>query len=266
MIWLNGKFTDNPAAIAADNRGLLLGDGVFETMLAEKSQVHFLPEHFARLCASLRQLHMPLSYDLDTITDACAVLVAGEHPRMVLRLTVSRTGGRGLHINPDQPASWLLTAQAAAPVPQTLNAVTTPLIRPAANPTSHMKTISQLDNILARAHATRAHADEGLMLNEHGRLACAAAGNIFIQNGNTLLTPPESEGALGGIIRHAILTRAEKIGLTARTAPITPDALKTAAHIFVTNSLIGAVPVTQLDGHPKPPAADMKKITGLVTP
>lgn len=269
-MWMNGRF-ENEAHLSAHDRGFLLGDGVFETMLAENRAVHWLPAHYQRLHDSLKHLKMRVDYSLADIQAACDGVLkstSGQPPqqRMVLRLTVSRGfGGRGLNLQTEgAPESWLLTAAPAPIVPAELTCMTVPVLRPAQNLTSRLKTIGYVDNMLARDHARQNGADEGVMLNENGHIACAAAGNIFIQCGEQLFTPPETDGVLAGIIRQIILNRADEIGLSAKTASLTEADVLAADHIFITNSLMGAVAVRRFNDCPKEKSPTMQAISNLI--
>ena len=265
MIWINGDMQQD-AAIGSDNRGLLLGDGVFETLLVTNQHPLFITRHLARLYDSLDRLAMPPRFTQADIILACDALIkamqidAGRH---VLRLTVTRTGGRGLDISSEpQDQLWLMTLAPAAPAAEAYRLITATACRPSQALTSHIKSTNYLENILARQQAKEQGADEALMLNEHGRLACAAAGNIFVQIDNSLLTPPIEEGALAGTRRQILLDHHQDItqacGLEVKTQAITQDMAQKCQQAFVTNSLQGCVPVTAIDDHNLVPI-DIKK-------
>ena len=112
----------------------------------------------------------------------------------------------------------------------------------AATPRHVYKTTNYLDNILARRAALAAGADEAIMLNQHGRVAAAAAGNLFVQKGRQLITPPLSEGALPGIIRAALLASGDKSGLNVTEGLIGRDLLAKADALFISNSVQLIVP------------------------
>ena len=105
------------------------------------------------------------------------------------------------------------------------------------------------DNILARIEAVHKHADDALMLNNAGNAACFTVGNIFMRCGDTLYTPPLSDGALDGIIRRLILERHGGIEHSC-----TPNDIKTADALYLTNSIRGIVSIRSLDGHVFKPA------------
>jgi branched-chain amino acid aminotransferase/4-amino-4-deoxychorismate lyase len=113
---------------------------------------------------------------------------------------------------------------------------------------SRCKTLAYLDNVLARAAARRAKADEALMLNNRGELACAAAANLFWLMGETLFTPALDCGVLDGVMRAQVLEAARGMGLERREVRCGPEVLVGVEALFLTNSLIGVAPVSALDG------------------
>lgn len=274
MIWLNGAVSDaNNMGLAVSDRGFLLGDGVFETLLAVGGRIQHFERHWQRLLAGLGLLEIPVTYKAEEISRAAAALLegaktAGGPQRYVLRLSVSRgTGGRGLDIPAAEdkiPPSWLLTLAKAAIPPADISLVTSDIFRHSGNVTSRIKALSYLDNVLARRQARQAGAEEALMLNEHGRVSCAAAGNLFIYDGMHWLTPPVSEGALPGITRQLLLEN-DSNGMF-REAPVTAEVCAQAEAMFVCNSLIGVVPVRELDGGRKEKSPAMQAISNLLTP
>src|ERR1700722_7549099 len=93
-IWLNGALVSTDAArIDPADRGLLLGDGLFETVRVAGSQPRHAARHFARLQAGARLLRLDLP-DTDELHRALeAVIAAQEMVEGTLRLTVTRGPG-----------------------------------------------------------------------------------------------------------------------------------------------------------------------------
>jgi branched-subunit amino acid aminotransferase/4-amino-4-deoxychorismate lyase len=89
------------------------------------------------------------------------------------------------------------------------------------------------------------------MLNEHGRLASAAAANVFLIGKEGVATPAVAEGALPGIVRSLLLRHAAEAGVDIDERPIAPKELEDA-EIFLTNSLIGLRPAVLRRASPAP--------------
>ena len=118
------------------------------------------------------------------------------------------------------------------------------------SPASRLKALSYLDNILARAQARAAGADDALMLNTRGEIACAAAANLFWIEDGRLFTPALECGVLDGIMRAQVLAVA---GINVAEVRAGREALDRAEAVFLTNSLVGIQPVAALDGRPLGP-------------
>jgi branched-chain amino acid aminotransferase/4-amino-4-deoxychorismate lyase len=120
--------------------------------------------------------------------------------------------------------------------------------RNATSVTAHHKTLAYLDNVMARREALAVGADEAVMLNQDGDLACAAASNLFWIEGTQLLTPDLSCGVLAGTERARVLAAAAEAGIEARPVQASAEALQRADGIFLTNSLNGLWPVSHWQG------------------
>jgi len=110
--------------------------------------------------------------------------------------------------------------------------------------------LAYLDNVLARASAREAGADEALMLNTRGEVACAAAANIFWLKEGLVHTPDLDCGVLDGVIRAWVLAMCRNLGQPAAEVRMPLAALADAEAIFLTNSLMGVRAVSRLDGAP----------------
>jgi len=169
--------------------------------------------------------------------------------RAAVRLTLTAgSGGRGLD-RPAEPVPRLVAAAAAAPKPAgPARLVTATVRRNDQSPAARLKTLAYLDNVLARAQARAAGADEALLLNTAGELACAAAANLFWIAGERIFTPALACGVLAGTMRAQVLGRAAELGVEVVEARAAPAVLDEADAVFLTNSLIGVQPAAALDG------------------
>ncbi|MAA76425.1 MAG: hypothetical protein CML73_00105 [Rhodobiaceae bacterium] len=274
MIWLNGNFEDS-GKISSSDRGFLLGDGVFETLYATGTGVVYFNQHWQRLISALDLIDINIPYSPNDILRVCQELINHMHGEtdgennnqlqpFVLRLSVSRgNGGRGLAINPDAQPTWFITAAPCPPPPKSVTLHVSTLCRPSDNLTSRIKSLSYMDNILARKEAIIAGADEALMLNEAGLVSCAAASNIFIFKNNNWITPPTSDGTLDGIIRGEILNMGKLDDAPIREESLTLAQVQEADYIFICNSLTGAVPVVEINGLPKEKSPAMQAISEI---
>jgi branched-chain amino acid aminotransferase/4-amino-4-deoxychorismate lyase len=114
---------------------------------------------------------------------------------------------------------------------------------------------------MARREALALGADEAVMRNTEGHLACAAASNLFWVTEGVLMTPDLSCGVLPGIMRARVLAAASALGLAVQLAKARPEALYQAETIFLTNSLNGLWLVSHWQGQP---VAESVKAKALV--
>ena len=246
-IWLNGERSDAPpTAFDLSDRGLLLGDGLFDTALVIEGNPVYRNEHLLRLeeaCRAIRLVIDPtlLSAALDT---AAAGLAFGS-----VRLTVTRgPGSRGLSpqnlVRPTIIASNANLTAGVAFKPQSL--WQSSIRRNETSPCSRMKTLGYLDAVLANAEAKENGCDDAYFLNTRGCVVCAATCNLFMLTDRALVTPPLQEGALPGVTRAIVMRLARELGLEGHERPIDPGDLAQADAVFVTNSLKLIAPVERL--------------------
>ncbi len=253
-VWLNGSYVE-AGSLDPSDRGFLLGDGVFETIYVENGRCAFIREHLARLKAGLAALSIAAPDTLKNIASVIGELAARNalsDARAAARLTITRgASARGLRFAEAGAPTVLLTLAplgAASEKPLRLHMSTRP--RFSAASTAAFKAIGgYIENMLAHNEALAAGADEAIMINEHGRVACAAAANIFLLGADGLTTPPVGEGALPGVVRGALLKAAKEIGLSPKQRPVSPDELA-ASDLLLTNSLIGLRAAVMSDGAP----------------
>lgn len=246
-IWLNGRLSAAAAArIDPADRGLLLGDGVFETLAVADGRPLRLAAHLARLRAGAAVIGLPVPLTDAALTAAMAEVLDAAGPKTgSLRLTLTRgVGPRGLPPPPEPSPTVMLTAGGLPPETPAHVIVAQSTRRNEHSPLSRIKSLNYLDNILARMEAQRAGADDALVLNTAGRVAEASAACLFWVKDGALFTPPIAEGALPGVRRAGIIA-----ALGAAERPVLADELRGADEIFLANSL-SVRPVASLDGRP----------------
>ncbi|MDB5476677.1 MAG: 4-amino-4-deoxychorismate lyase [Phenylobacterium sp.] len=249
--------------IASDDRGFTLGDGLFETVLADAGALQHFDAHLDRMTAGAAVLGLPAPNRAAAAAAMRRALTeAGlTDVRAAVRLTFTAgPGGRGLD-RPQTLRPLLVATAAAAPKPAgPARLMVSAVRRNERSPAAGLKTLAYLDNVLARREAGAAGADEALMLNTKGQLACAAAANLFWVAGERLVTPALGCGALPGITRARVIAAARARAIAVEEAAAGPEMLASAAAIFLTNSLIGLRPVSGIDDF----AAGQSRITDLL--
>lgn len=250
-VWCNGDVLPADAPLVrADDRGLSLGDGLFETLKIRDGRALFLTEHLCRLAVSGRE--MGLAVDRAALRGGLATLMdewraAGGAPAGSARITVTRGPmPRGLgSVDPaeQRPVSIIQLFPAgtteAAPGPDRL--VLAPFCRSAGAPSARLKTLSYGDNLRARAAAAEVGAADAVFRNEHGEVTSTTHANLWLETEAGFITPPLSSGILAGTVRELLLRHGPAAGIAVRVQRIHPDDLA-GRWVHRTNSLFGVRP------------------------
>lgn len=248
-VWFNGaRFPNGVLTVDASERGLTLGDGLFETMLVVNRTALWANMHLARLESSAKELGLP--FERDVADDAIAALVDdAPETHHVLRVTLTRGAtARGLAAN-GGPPSLLVTLDPFDPALmfQPVSLVTAATRRNSHSASSRLKTLSYIDNVIAAREAASHGAEDALMLNSEGHAACSTIANLFLVKNGALVTPARDQGILTGVLRQALISAAQHIGIATEERVVHPSELAAAEGVFLTNSLRFIRPVKSLD-------------------
>ena len=253
---MNGRLYDDPqqATVAGTDHGLVVGDGVFETLKVTERGAFAVRRHLNRLTRSAAALHLPAP-DHEQIREAIeAVLDGRDFPRGKLRITY--TGGRGplgseAAYGPPTLIAALAPADAAAPL---ASIVTAPWTRNEHGALAGVKSISYAENVRALGYAAEREASEAIFLNTAGHVCEGTGSNIFLVFGDTVVTPPLSSGPLAGITRELIMEWS-----SVEERDVTLDEAKRADEVFLTSSMRDIQGIERWDDQsfgPKRPVTD----------
>lgn len=257
-VFLNGQLVDKEkAVVSVFDHGLLYGDGVFEGIRAYNGRVFKLREHLDRLFNSARAILLTVPYTKKELeTAVLSTLRANKLKDAYIRMVVTRgVGDLGLDPRKCPKASCFIITDRISLYPQELyenglSVITSSIRRnipEALNPC--IKSLNYLNNVLAKAEASRQGAPEAIMLNREGYVAECTGDNIFVLKENTLYTPPTSAGALEGITRNVVMEIAKnKLKLLVKEELFTPYHVYIGEEVFLTGTAAEVIPVTQVDG------------------
>jgi len=263
IAWIGSPACDDPGeaghwgapgelCLPLDDRGLLLADGLFETVLVEGGVPRLLEPHHARWCQGAALLGMTPPPDLPQVQRlASEAVVRSGIATGALRLNWSRgSGGRGLELPPaDQLGRFWLQLSACTPLFTPVRLIVSPTERRCASSLlSRVKSFAYGPAIQARRQARAAGADDALLESTAGGLCCSTAANLLVRSDGRWWTPPLAAGCLPGVMRGRALER----GLVAEAeAPIQAAWLRdgTAEAALLLNSL-GCRPIAACDGIP----------------
>lgn len=238
------------AGVRITDRGFLYGYSLFETMPVKNGQPVLLSLHLERMDRSARELDIGLPGGPAALAALCREAASRSGViDGVLRLTVTAGSGMG------EDGCTIISVREALPYRKCqyekgISVMTLQIPRNEKSPLVRHKTANYLENLLGRQEARRRGHDEGIFLNTGGRVAEGTASNIFMVRNGELLTPPVDAGLLPGIVRRLVMESAATAGLACKEEHFTRRELQQAEECFITNSLMGIMPVTRLDDAP----------------
>ncbi len=240
-------------AVATTDRGLLYGDGLFETIACVKGVPQLWGAHMQRLRTGCERLGIG-RIDTDVLQEECLGLLEGAQ-RAVLKVIITRgTGGRGYR-PPDSVAATRIVQLYNWPEYPDSNeteGINTIICktRLGQNPSlAGMKHLNRLEQVVARAEWQDETIHEGLMLDNTGQVIEGTMSNIFIVYQDVLLTPDLTQSGVAGIMRAHVMGLAAKDKISVDVRAITLAELQAADEVFVCNSLIGIWPVRHIHGN-----------------
>lgn len=267
MINFNGTIVSQDTNLLTQNRAFLYGDAVFETVKIVDSKILFLEDHYFRLMSSMRVVRMeiPMNFTMEYLEEQILALAKAKSiaKSARARITVYRNDG-GYYLPQENTVSFLINVESLDDALYSINQkeyvvdlytdfyVTKQLL-------SSIKTTNKIINITGSIFANENGLDNCLLLNDSKNVIEALQGNIFMLKGNTLVTPPVSEGCLNGVMRKQILALARKIeNMNVLEEIISPFDLQKADELFITNVIKGIQPITKY--RKKEFAIDMAKV------
>jgi branched-chain amino acid aminotransferase len=249
-LWVNGELVEaGQAVLRADDHGVTVGDGVFETMKVVNGRPFALRRHLERLMSSASGLGLPL--DIDAVRSGIDAVLTAERPaRARLRVTVTAGPAPFGSDRGDAPPTVMIATAPLSDWPKTADVVIVPWTRNERAATAGLKTISYADNVVALQYAHERQAAEAIFANTRGELCEGTGSNVFLALDGELITPPLDSGCLGGITRDLII---EWLGDVAeRAVPVA--ALANADEAFLASSTRDVQPIRMVDGEPLPAA------------
>ena len=251
IAYLDGEFAPlEDIRISPLDRGFLFADGVYEVVPVYGGQLLRRDAHLARLARSLEAVRIddPLGHAgwcalLDTLVERNG---GGDQ---AVYFQVTRGAAPRDHAFPasTRPTVFAMTRlRAGAADTPVLEAITRPDIRWGR---CDIKSVALLPNVLMRQEAADASASEAIFIRD-GALTEGTATNVFVFDGETVRTPPESPRILGGITRALLIELMDAAGIECRAAEVSEKALRGASEIWISSSTKEVAPVVRLDGAP----------------
>ena len=253
VVYFDGRYVlKNEVVVSPDDRGFLLGDGIYEVAAAYDGKFVALDRHMDRLRGSLRESRIG-----DSVADPLESVFTGllerngfaESGKAMVYLQVTRGVAPRTHAFPKKPVRPTVYAY-AAPFPDMgdlaagVGAITRPDLRWSR---CDIKSISLMANVLANQEAKETGAFEAILIRD-GIVLEGTHTSIFGVIGDEVRTAPLSNLILPGITREIVvgLCRANDIPL--REEPLSAAELREADELFLTGTITEVVPIISLDG------------------
>ncbi len=247
--WIDGRVV--PLADARVNvldHGLVVGDGVFETLRVYRGVPFAWTRHLARLRVSAAGLGLEVPSE-DVLRNAASeVLALDDLTDARLRITVTGGvappgSGRG-----NGPPTAFIVAFPIEPAAPSVDVVIAPWTRNENGALVGLKTISYAANVRALAYAHEKGAGETVFANTKGNLCEATGSNVFLVRDGALTTPPATAGCLLGVTRALILELASEAGIPNQEADAPLAALAQADEAFLSSTTREVQPIAHVDG------------------
>lgn len=249
-VYLNGAFMPvGEAQVSVLDRGFLFGDGVYEVIPVYAGKPMRLDEHLQRLQQSLDAIKLVVDEDWPTIIADLIELNGGGNLSVYLQITRGAEAKRDHALPGDTIPTVFMMATPFTPVQaldqvKGIKAVTVVDNRWLQ---CYIKSICLQPNVLLKAQATQAGAQDAILIRD-GFVTEAAAANVFVVKDAVIYTAPKNEFILGGITRDLVLELARGIGIDCREQAPSLELLQSADEVWVSSSTREIVPVIDLDG------------------
>lgn len=249
---VNGLPSD---VLSVADRGLLYGDGVFETILCEAGRPVLLAGHTQRLENGCRRLGLA-KQELPTIL--ADIREVAKQDDCVVKVIVTRgKRQRGyVYDKQDNTSTRIVYRDDLPNIPidyyrQGIELTKCEYILPDNKQLAGIKHLNRLDQVMARSEWEKEF-QEGVMLADDGRIVEGTMTNIFIESNQQWLTPKLENSGILGVMRQWVMRNSYRAEIECVEKDILLTELQNAQSIFVCNSVVGIWPVTKFEGKDYP--------------
>jgi len=274
FIIINGNITpENNAFISVNNSGFLYGDGFFETIKVHNGKIFLFEEHISRLylslcffnyqTAGLKDFKSKIKKNIDeliqiknlTKKDALVKIVVcrGEYKKRLDYMSAQKSS---IIIFADEFKGYPITYYTKG-----VNVVISSIKRVSyQNVLYRHKGLAYFENIFSRNEAVSKGANESLFVSVDDFILEGSVSNIFMIKKEKVLTPSLDFNILAGITREKVLKICIDNNVKVKEEKLKLKDLYEADEIFITNSMIGILPVKKIENY-----ALKKEIPGNIT-
>ena len=248
-VWVNGRMVEpDQPHLRADDHGVTVGDGVFETLLVvrrdEGATAFAVRRHLERLRRSAGVLRFECPYsddDLRAAIDQCLDAAPGAG---VVRITATSGGGPlGSGRSGARGSAIVVAGNRPPDYPPGTAVAVVPFVRNERGAMAGVKTTSYAENVLALDMARERGASEAIFADTRGRVSEGTGSNIFWSDGERLHTPPVDTGCLAGVTRALLLEQ-----LDIAETHLSVQELPEVSEAFLASSTRTVQSIARIDG------------------
>lgn len=258
LVYVNGNFFPrDEAKVSVFDSAFLVGDGIWESFRLHNGKLAFVKQHLARLKANAKMLDYDLGMSPEGMIDEVYKTVhanAMTSNDVHIRLMITRGTKRSPSQDPRANIGGVTVVIIAEYKSPSLSAGTginlhTVHVRRGAPDVQDPKlhTHSKLNCILACIQATKAGADEALMLDSHGFVSTCNSTNFFIVKDDQVWTST-GRYCLNGITRGNIISLCKRNNIEVFEKDFSLYDVYSADEAFVTGTFGGVAHAAQIDG------------------
>ncbi|WP_421774445.1 aminotransferase class IV [Gracilimonas sp.] len=248
---LNGELIlKSAASISPMNRGMMYGDGCFETLRSYSGNFLGWDDHVERLSDCLDYLSIKAPFSNNELKQQVEKLLEQnqlEHAEAMIRIQCWRDGGRG-YIPRSKDAQWMIQASRHHSEQKELKlAIAQTRCIPSEALERKYKLINGLNYVKAAQEAVERSCDDALMLTVNDKVSETTSANIFWIKEGTVYTPSPACDLLPGVTRSLVLDVIRSFGLPFEESEYLLSDIRQAEAVFCTNSMQEIAEVVSLD-------------------
>ncbi len=241
--------------LSLNDRAIQFGDGVFRTIRLEQGRLVFWARHYRKLAADCAALGIEAPAERTLLDEARSLIAHSGMRDATIKLIVSRGESQRGYAAPAECRPTRIVQILPLPAyPERLyregarvrlcetRASWQPML-------AGVKHLNRLENVLARREWSDPSILEGLLLDRDGFVLEGVTSNVLALRDGVLQTPLLDGGGVAGVLREVALDTARQLGWRVEACRLSLDDLRAAERVWISNSLMGLMPVAALDAH-----------------
>lgn len=255
MFNFNGELLDNNTSFLNEkNRGVQLGDAVFEELRVLNGDIIFLEDHYLRLMSSMRILRMeiPMNFTMEFMEEEILKILSESDLKEAkqIKFTVFRNSSNDSAAS-DNSISYFITSNTLINPFFILNEESYEVelfkdFYKNSSMLSNLDTNNKVLNVVGAIYAQENDYQDCLLLNERKQVIEALNGNLFVVKGSQIKTAPVTDGCINSILRKKLIEIISKLNdFDFLEESISPFELQKADELFIVNNIDGIISITK---------------------